>query len=112
MALLTVQVGLGTLFIVPFYLWELSCGSGFAVTPKAVALIAYVAVLPSLVAYGFWNKGVAELGAGAAGLYTNLIPVFTALIAVPLLGESFHWFHGAGMAMIFAGIWFSTIKRR
>ncbi len=108
LALLTVQVGLGTLFILPLYLGELALGHGFAVTAKAVGLIAYVAVLPSLVAYGLWNKGVADLGANIAGLYTNLIPVFTALLAVPLLGEGFHWFHGTGMALIFVGIALAT----
>ncbi|OIQ97928.1 putative DMT superfamily transporter inner membrane protein [mine drainage metagenome] len=111
LALLTVQVGLGTLFILPLYLGELALGHGFTLTAKAAGLIAYVAVLPSLVAYGLWNKGVADLGANIAGLYTNLIPVFTALLAVPLLGESFHWFHGAGMALIFAGIALATRRK-
>lgn len=111
LALLTVQVGVGTLFILPLYLAELAFGGGFALSWKAVGLISYVAVFPSLVAYGLWNLGVVRLGAGTAGLYVNLIPVFTALLAIPLLGESFRWFHGAGMVMIFAGIWLATLQR-
>ena len=111
MALLTVQVGVGTLFILPLYLAELALGGGFALSWTAVGLISYVAVFPSLVAYGLWNLGVVRLGPGTAGLYVNLIPVFTALLAIPLLGESFRWFHGAGMVMIFAGIWLATLQR-
>jgi len=111
LALLTVQVGVGTLFILPLYLAELALGGGFALSWTAAGLISYVAVFPSLVAYGLWNLGVVRLGAGTAGLYVNLIPVFTALLAIPLLGESFRWFHGAGMVMIFAGIWLATLQR-
>jgi len=111
LALLTVQVGLGTLFILPLYLIELAMGKSFEPSWAAAGLIAYVAVLPSLVAYDFWNRGVAALGAGTAGLYVNLIPVFTALLAVPMLGESVHWFHLAGMIAIFCGIWLATSRR-
>jgi len=111
LALLTVQVGIGTLFVLPLYLGELAMGKSFELSWKAVGLISYVAVFPSLVAYGLWNFGVTRLGAGVAGLFINLIPVFTALIAIPLLGESFRWFHGLGMGMIFAGIWLATMQR-
>lgn len=110
-ALLTAQVGLGTLFILPLYLMELAFGHGFAVTWVSAGLIGYVALFPSLVAYGFWNKGVAELGASVSGLYTNLIPVFTALLAVPLLGEDVRWFHSVGMGLIFLGIWLATQQK-
>ena len=107
-ALLTVQVGLGLAFLSPLYLVELASGARMILTPHSLGLIAYVAVFPSAVAYGFWNRGVAELGASIAGQYTNLIPVFTAVLAALLLGESFHWFHSAGMLLIFAGIWLAT----
>ncbi|HLN24395.1 MAG TPA: DMT family transporter [Patescibacteria group bacterium] len=107
-ALLTVQVGLGLLFLSPLYLLELASGARMILTPHSLGLIAYVAIFPSAVAYGFWNRGVAELGASVAGQYTNLIPVFTAVLAALLLGESFHWFHSAGLVLIFAGIWLAT----
>ena len=82
-----------------------SCAGG---ARAAAGLIGYVAVFPSLVAYGLWNLGVIRLGAATSGLYINLIPVFTALLAVPLLGETVRWFHLFGMALIFAGIWLAT----
>ena len=111
LAFLTVQVGIGALFVLPIYLGELLIYGGFDLSWKAVGLISYLAVFQSLVAYGLWNFGVARLGAGTAGVYINLIPVFTALLAIPLLGESFRWFHGAGMLLIFAGIWLATLQR-
>jgi len=104
LALLTVQMSLGWLFIVPFYLWELTTGQVFEVTWQSVGLIAYVAIFPSIVAYHLWNQGVASLGANLAGQYTYLIPLFTALLATLLLGESFRWFHAIGLVAIIGGI--------
>ena len=37
----------------------------------------------------------------------NLTPVFAAGLAVAFLGESFHWYHGAALALVFLGIWAS-----
>lgn len=112
LTLLTVQVGVGTLFVLPLYLGELALGRGFTPTPASAGLIAYVAVFPSLLAYGLWNIGVVRLGAATAGLYTNLIPVFTAILAVVFLGEDFHWYHAAALALIVAGIGLATRRRR
>ena len=56
--------------------------------------------IPLVVATIFWNEEVAEVGASAAGLFTNLIPVFVALMGLALpesggaVGECF-WIPGA-----------------
>lgn len=69
-----------------------------------VAAVAYVAILPSLVAYLLFNQAVATIGAGAAGQATNLMPLFGALMAAVLLGEPLHGYHAIGMAMILTGL--------
>ncbi len=111
-ALLTVLVALGVVFIFPFYLWELSQGQFWHPTVETVAIVAYVGIFPSVLAYYFWNEGVAALGANTAGQYTYLMPVFTAILAVIFLGESFRWFHAAGLGLIFFGIWLATPRTR
>src|SRR5688572_1391574 len=58
-------------------------GDGGAVKwgwPVLLALV-YVAVFPSLVAYWAWGQGVARAGPAMAALFSNLTPLFTALIA-------------------------------
>lgn len=104
LALLTVQMILGWLFLVPFYLWELTTDQVFLLTWQSAGLIAFVAIFPSILAYHLWNQGVAKLGANLAGQYTYLIPVFTAVLAALFLGESFRWFHAAGLVAIIGGI--------
>jgi drug/metabolite transporter (DMT)-like permease len=112
LALLTVLIAVGVAGILPLYLWELSTGATIQPGWSAWAAIAYTAVFPSLLAYYFWNGGVARLGAATAGQYTYLMPLFTAVLAVALLDERFRWYHGLGGGLIFAGIWLATLKRR
>lgn len=66
--------------------------------------IAYVAVLPSVVAYFLYNKAVGEIGAGAAGQMLSLQPLFGALLSAPILREPLHGYHMAGMLLILLGI--------
>ncbi|CAA7627487.1 DMT family transporter [Magnetospirillum sp. SS-4] len=111
LALLTVLIAVGVAAILPLYLWELTTGAAIRPHWSSWAAIAYTSVFPSLLAYYFWNGGVAALGADVAGQYTYLTPLFTAALATVLLGESFQWFHAVGGGLIFAGIWLTTSRR-
>jgi len=111
-ALLTIQVALGIAFLAPFALWERLDGGLLIWSKPALVSLAYVSIFPSLIAYYFWDRGIARLGPTVAGLYTYLLPVFTALMAVALLGESFRWFHSTGAALIIAGICLTSLKAR
>jgi drug/metabolite transporter (DMT)-like permease len=64
----------------------------------------YVAVGPSLIAYRCWGMGVAAVGPAVAAFFSNLTPVFAALLSAALLGEWPQWFHGAAFVLIVAGI--------
>jgi len=99
---------LGLPLLLPFYLWELFTRGGFALSVPAVAALAYYATLPSIVAYLFWNRGVAQIGPNKAGLFVHLMPVFGALLSVIFLGERLYPYHFVGAAMIFGGIWLTT----
>ena len=74
-------------------------------------MIGYIGVFPSLVAYVFYNAGVAALGANRAGQFLYLTPLFASVLAVTLLGEQFRLYHAAGVAAIFVGLYFATSKR-
>jgi drug/metabolite transporter (DMT)-like permease len=101
----------GTLFLVPLYGWELIATGGFAVSGRALGSIAYVAVFPSILAYLCWNIGVERVGANRAGIFVHLIPVFSILLALVLLGERLRAYHLPGMGLIFAGIYLTTARR-
>lgn len=81
-------------------------------TPAVIGAIAYVALLPSLVAYLLFNRAVTEIGAADAGQVISLQPLFGALLAAPLLGEALHPYHAAGMALILLGLAIPLALRR
>lgn len=99
---------LGQLLLLPFYLWELLTRGGFSVSVPTVAALAYYGTLPSIVAYLFWNRGVAQIGPNKAGLFVHLMPVFGALLSMLFLGERLYAYHFAGAVLIFGGIWLTT----
>jgi drug/metabolite transporter (DMT)-like permease len=53
----------------------------------------------------FWNAAVAQVGAGTSGVFTNLIPIFSLILAVILLKESINVFQLVGMGLICTAIW-------
>ena len=57
-------------------------------------------------------RAVDLIGAGRAGLFINLVPVFGAGLAVLILGERFQLFHGIGLALVITGIALSEIVAR
>ncbi|MGI9026532.1 MAG: DMT family transporter [Burkholderiaceae bacterium] len=73
-------------------------------TPRAWLVLAYVSVLPSLVAYFCWDRGVSRAGATLPVFFANLTPVFAAVLSALLLGEWPQWYHAAGLLLILAGI--------
>ncbi len=96
--------GLGVVFLLPLYVWELAGSATMILTPHVIMSILYVALFPSIVAYFCWNRGVEVLGANRTGLWINLIPVFASILAILFLGETLQTFHIIGMALIFGGM--------
>ena len=75
--------------------------------PVAAAL-AYVAVGPAIVAYRCWGVGVQRVGPSIAGFFTNLTPLFAALLSVLVFGEVPRLYHAAAFVLIVGGILVSS----
>jgi len=103
LSFLALTILIGALAMAPFSAVELQSRS-VEFTPMVIAGIAYVTIFPSIIAYFLFNSAVERIGAGDAGQVINLQPLFGALLAALILGEPLHLYHGAGMALILAGI--------
>jgi drug/metabolite transporter (DMT)-like permease len=105
------SVAFGVIVLLPIAVWE----QGGVVLPHWRAevwlVVAYIAIFPSILAYLFWNRGVAEIGAPTAGLFIYLIPVFGLLLAILFLNETVHGYHLAGILLIAAGILLAMYRR-
>jgi len=75
--------------------------------PLAAALV-YVAVGPAVVAYRCWGMGVQRVGPTIAGFFSNLTPLFAALMSAAFLGELPHLYHVAAFVLIVGGILVSS----
>jgi drug/metabolite transporter (DMT)-like permease len=98
----------GALMLAPFYaLQVLAAPPRWPTAPEALSVL-YIAVAASVLAFAFWNRGVAQVGANAAGFTLHLLPAFGTVLAIVFLGEAFAPFHAAGFATILAGVFLAT----
>ena len=82
-------------------------GAGAAVTQwgwTLVAALLYVAIGPGILAYRSWALGVQRVGPNVAGFFSNLTPLFAALMSAAFLGEWPQPYHLAAFALIVGGI--------
>lgn len=69
-----------------------------------VAGLLYVAIGPSLLAYRSWSAAVGRVGPATAAIFSNLTPLFAALLSATLLREPPQAYHLAGFVLIVGGI--------
>lgn len=108
---LTVTMIVGVIVLSPVYWLNLNHEPAFEFHPSNILAIIYVALFASIGAFLFWNQGVKTVGAGTAGQFIHLMPVFGTIMAVVFLNEQLFWFHLAGGAAIASGIILSLRAR-
>ncbi len=111
LTLVTALAAVGTTLSLPFYLWERTVYGGFELNGANVAAILYSGIFSSALANTFFNHGVAVVGPTTTNMFMYLQPVFTFLIAIPVLGERLSAYHIGGGLFIIAGVSLATIYR-
>jgi drug/metabolite transporter (DMT)-like permease len=101
-------------FIVSLPLLAIEIGSDKFQPPTATGwvVVALVSILPSLIAQVFFIHGVSLIGPGRAGVFVNLVPVFTSILAVVFLQESFEVYHAVSLGLVLGGIGLSELGKR
>ncbi|MBQ9472809.1 MAG: EamA family transporter [Bacteroidales bacterium] len=79
-------------------------------SPKMIGLVAFLGLLCSTLAYVFFNRGVRHIGATAATVYNNMIPISSLVLAMMLGQEGFQWARVAGMAVAVLGLFIAQLK--
>jgi drug/metabolite transporter (DMT)-like permease len=74
--------------------------------------MVFLAVGSTVLAYAWYFRGVAELGAGTAASYISLVPVFGVASSVLVLGESLDASLLTGGALAVAGVVLTNRARR
>jgi len=104
LALLCATMVIGLVPLIPLYVLELASGQHVTLGLASMLSLLYVSLFASVIAYIFWNRGVREVGPNPAGLMLNLMPVFSAGLAIALLGERLAGYHWLGAVLVLAGI--------
>ncbi|MFZ9678362.1 MAG: DMT family transporter, partial [Quisquiliibacterium sp.] len=73
--------------------------------------LLYVAVGPAIIAYRSWGLGVAQAGPEIAAFFSNLTPLFAAVLSAAVLGEAPQLYHGVAFALIVGGIVVSARRK-
>ncbi len=104
-AFLLAQVTMGLMWSGMFTAGEWAfTGARIQWSGTLVAALAFVAIGPAVVAYRCWGLGVQRAGASIAGFFSNLTPLFAALMSSAFLGEMPQLYHGVAFGLILAGI--------
>lgn len=109
MAFLGAIMIVGVTLITPFFFWEVATRGAVQPSRETLIGVAYMALFASVLAYNFWNRAVAVVGANRAGQFVHLLPVFATVLAVIFLGERIHYYHMVAVALIFTGIYLATV---
>ncbi|MGY3930165.1 drug/metabolite family transporter [Aeromonas encheleia] len=105
---LYVQILLAVLLLIPVAL----SADSLAVPREGWSMVLFAGLASSLLAAYCWMRGLASLGPERTSVFMNLIPLFTAMIAVTSLGEPIHGYHLLGGGLILGGVMCSQFKPR
>jgi drug/metabolite transporter (DMT)-like permease len=103
-SLMIVLVMGGLLGSLPFAAAEYHLGASVWPDASGWAILAYVAIFPSILAQVFFIRGVEIIGANRAGLFVNLVPILGTMLSIVIVGEAFQAYHAAALALVLGGI--------
>ena len=102
---------IGTIILVPFYLYELKEQGGIAMNSSNLGAIIYLGLGASVICFLIWNKAIVALGSGRTALFGNLIPVFSTIEAVLLLNEKITSVHIISFILVVSGLVIANLRK-
>jgi len=108
--LIQLMVSVGILFLIPQFFYEKSIGLEVNFNKAFFLILFYVVVFPAIAAYYCWQKGVEIIGPNRASMFIQLMPLFSAIMAIIIFNEKFELYHFAGATFIVSGIYLSNKK--
>jgi len=109
-SLIQLMVSAGVLFLIPQYFYEQSIGLDVNFNKAFFFILFYVVVFPAIAAYYCWQKGIEIIGPNRATMFIQLMPLFSAIMAIIIFKEKFELYHFVGAAFIVSGIYLSNKK--
>ena len=110
--IIAVQNLIGVVFFLPLFL-IIEFDQFITVKPDFVLIssLLSLAVFCSSIAYVFYTISTKEIGISRTNIFTNLIPVFTAIFSYFILSEYFNFQKILGILIVIIGLFLSQIKK-
>ena len=102
------MVTVGLIFLIPQYLYEQSIGLDLRVNKAFIIILLYVVIFPAIAAYYCWQKAIELIGPNRSAMFIQLMPLFSALMAILIFKEKFQIYHFIGTTFIVSGIYLSN----
>ena len=102
------MVTVGLIFLIPQYFYEKSIGFEISVNKFFIAILLYVVIFPAIAAYYCWQKAIEFIGPNRSAIFVQLMPLFSALMAILIFKEKFQLYHFIGGTFIVSGIYLSN----
>jgi drug/metabolite transporter (DMT)-like permease len=103
---------IGTIIIFPFYLTEKHYSVPVNWNMNLFWIILYLGLGNSVISYLCWNAAIARLGTARTALFGNLIPIFSSIEAVFVLGETITVIHILSAVIVIIGLIIANLKLR
>lgn len=101
---LLVVFALGTLLLAPACMVEVQHTTPIFWTPYLVGVVLYLGLGTSVISFLCWNAAISRLGAARTAIFGNLIPLFSSLEAVWILGEKITITHLISGLLVVGGL--------
>lgn len=102
----------GAILLAPLAAYEFLSGAQMPQTQHAWLSIAGIVGFSSLLAFTGTQHGIRHLGPQATSLSLYLLPVYGVLLAVLLLGETYHQYHAIGTVLVLGGVILASAPTR
>ncbi len=93
-----------TVLLIPFVIYEKPWTYLAEVPVAAYMAVLYMSIFPSVIGYLVQQMAIKEIGPSKAAIFTNLVPVFSIIFAVLILGEALEPIKLLTAALIIAGV--------
>ena len=98
----------GLALVTPLGLWQALSFDFSTVRAPTWGLLVFYALAASMVTVWLWMKGLVQVPAPRAGVFSVMLPVSAALVGVGVLGEPFTAVHAFAFVMALAGVLLAT----
>lgn len=88
----------------PFFLWERPIEFLPTMSAYGIGAILYMAIFPSVLGYTYQQEAIKKIGPQKTAVFVNLVPIFSMILSVVVLGEDTSVVKVLSAGLVIAGV--------